>query len=51
VEPTANVRESRTVKLGQVKLAAGVHEISVKPVEIKGGELMRLFSVTLTPAK
>ena len=49
IVPTANENESSTVILGRIKLAPGKHDISVKPIEIKGGELMRLFHVTLTP--
>jgi alpha-L-fucosidase len=48
VQPTSNENESRTVTLGRVKLGPGSHEIAVRPVDIKGGELMRLFNVTLT---
>lgn len=49
VEPTRSDNQSTTVSLGQIKLAPGQYEIAVKPVEIKGGELMRLFNVALTP--
>ena len=49
VVPTRNENESTTVTLGRVKLLPGKYDVSVKPVEIKGGELMRLFQVTLTP--
>lgn len=49
VVPTANENESTTVSLGRVKLAPGKHEIAVRPAEIKGGELMRLFYVSFTP--
>ena len=31
------------------QITSGQYEIAVKPVEIKGGELMRLFNVALTP--
>jgi alpha-L-fucosidase len=49
VQPTPNENESKTVSLGPVRLGPGAHEIAVRPVEIKGGELMRLFHVSLTP--
>jgi alpha-L-fucosidase len=37
--------------LGKVTLPAGAFEISVEPIQISGGELLRLRSLTLTPAK
>jgi len=49
VVPTASEPTAATVTLGRIKLAPGKYEIAVKPVEIKGGELMRLFNVILTP--
>jgi hypothetical protein len=49
VQPTPNENESTTVALGRVRLGPGNHEIIVRPVDIKGGELMRLFYVSLTP--
>lgn len=49
IKPTANENESTTVSIGRIKLGAGKHELAIKPVEIKGGELMRLFYVSLTP--
>jgi|GEM_PF-455441 len=49
VEPTPNENQSATVKLGRVKLAAGEFEVAVKPTDIQGGELMRLFHVSLIP--
>ena len=49
VQPTVNENESRVVTLGRVSLRPGLHEIAVRPVDIKGGELMRLFYVSLTP--
>jgi len=49
VEPTPSENQSTTVSLGRIKLAPGQYELAVKPVEIKGGELMRLFHVALTP--
>jgi alpha-L-fucosidase len=51
VSPTASENESAIIKLGRVKLPPGKFEISVRPVEIKGGELMRLFHVSLTPVE
>jgi alpha-L-fucosidase len=49
VEPTPSENQSTTVNLGRIKLAPGQYEIAIRPVEIKGGELMRLFNVALTP--
>jgi len=49
VVPTASEPKAATVILGRVKLASGKYEVAVKPVEIKGGELMRLFHISLTP--
>lgn len=49
VQPTPNENESRVVSLGRVKVGPGNHLVSVKPIEIKGTELMRLFYVALTP--
>jgi alpha-L-fucosidase len=49
VKPTASESEPTVVTLGRVKLGAGPHEIAVRPVAIKGGELMRLFYVELNP--
>lgn len=40
---------SATAKVGTVRLVPGEYEIQVKPVDIRGGELMRLFSISLTP--
>jgi len=51
IQPTANENESTVVTLGRVKLGPGKHEIAVRPVDIKGGELMRLFYVSLTPVR
>jgi alpha-L-fucosidase len=51
VQPTANENESTVVILGRIKLGPGKHEVAVRPVEIKGNELMRLFYVALTPVK
>jgi len=49
VEPTANENQSATARLGRVRLNPGAYEISVKPVDIQGGELMRLFHLELRP--
>jgi len=49
VQPTPNENESSVITLGRVKLGPGKQEIAVKPTEIKGGELMRLFYLELTP--
>jgi hypothetical protein len=49
IKPTANENESSIVSIGRIKLGPGKHELVIKPVEIKGGELMRLFYVSLTP--
>jgi hypothetical protein len=49
VEPTPNENQSATTTLGRVTLQTGEYEIAVKPVEIQGGELMRMFHIALTP--
>ncbi len=49
VEPTAKDTEPREVKLGTVKVPAGAADVRVRALKIEGGELMRLFSVTLKP--
>jgi len=49
VEPTPNDAQSTTVTLGRISLSAGEHEVTVKPTDIQGGELMRLFHISLTP--
>jgi hypothetical protein len=51
VQPTRNENESTTVSLGRVRLAPGEYDVAVKPADIKGGELMRLFNVSLTPVE
>ncbi|MGH9969019.1 MAG: alpha-L-fucosidase, partial [Pyrinomonadaceae bacterium] len=51
VAPTPNENQSATVTLGQVKLTAGEYEIAVKPTDIQGGELMRLFHIVLKPVE
>jgi alpha-L-fucosidase len=48
VIPTRIESEAATVNLGRIKLTPGNYDVAVKPLEIKGGELMRLFHVTLT---
>jgi len=50
VEPTAKDTEPREVKLGVVKVAPGIAAVRVTPVQIQGGELMRLWAVTLQPS-
>jgi hypothetical protein len=49
VVPTPSETEGRTETVGKVRLVPGEYEIQVKPKDIQGGELMRLFSNTLTP--
>jgi alpha-L-fucosidase len=49
VEPTPNENQSATTTLGRVTLQTGEYEIAVKPAEIQGGELMRMFHISLTP--
>ncbi len=36
--------------MGTVRFVHGEYEIRVKPTNTRGGELMRLFSIALTPA-
>lgn len=50
IVPTPRESEATTVNLGRIRLTPGEYDVAVKPVEIKGGELMRLFHLTLTPA-
>jgi hypothetical protein len=50
VVPTPSESQARTETVGTVRLVPGEYEIQVKPTDIRGGELMRLFSVSLTPA-
>jgi alpha-L-fucosidase len=49
VQPTRTENESATVSLGRVRLTPGEYDLTVKPVDIKGGELMRLFNVSMKP--
>jgi hypothetical protein len=51
VEPTPSENQQTTVTLGRVKLSPGEYELAVKPVDIQGGELMRLFHVSMTPVE
>jgi alpha-L-fucosidase len=51
VVPTPTESQATTTKVATVRLGSGEYEIQVKPSEIRGGELMRLFNVTLTPVK
>ena len=50
VVPTPSETQARTEKVGTVRLVPGEYEIQVKPADIRGGELMRLFGISLTPA-
>ena len=50
VVATPSETQARTEKVGTVRLVPGEYEIQVKPADIRGGELMRLFSISLTPA-
>jgi hypothetical protein len=50
VEPTPKDTEPREILVGKVSVPAGPADVRVLPVKIEGGELMRLFSVTLKPA-
>jgi len=51
VEPTPNENQSKTAPLGRIKLSPGEYELTVKPTDIQGGELMRLFNVSLKPVE
>src|SRR5262249_61152219 len=51
VEPTPKDTEPREVKLGGAKLAPEIAAVRVTPGRVGGGELIRLFSVALQPAK
>jgi hypothetical protein len=48
---TIHAGTSQSEALGRVVLEPGELEIAVVPVEIRGGELMRLRAVTLTPVR
>ena len=50
VVPTLSETEGRTETVGTVRLVPGEYEIQVRPADIRGGELMRLFSLSLTPS-
>ncbi len=49
VVPTASEPQATTATVGTVRLEPGEYEIQVKPSDIRGGELMRLFNISLTP--
>ena len=49
IEPTASDTEPRDVRLGVIHAAAGEFNVRAVPVKIEGGELVRLFSITLKP--
>jgi alpha-L-fucosidase len=49
VAPTPKDTQPREVNVGTVKLPAGEATVRVRAIAIEGGELMRLFSVTLRP--
>ncbi|MEO8596181.1 MAG: hypothetical protein ABI759_22875 [Candidatus Solibacter sp.] len=49
MQPTARDTEPREVKLGQIQLPPGPAVVRVKAINIEGGELFRLLSVTLRP--
>lgn len=49
VEPTTQEDQPREVSLGRIKLSPGAYELAVKPTDIQGGELMRLFHVSMKP--
>jgi alpha-L-fucosidase len=51
VAGTVSEGENLRVSLGRVELAPGAFEIAVVPDRIKGGELMRLRSITLVPIR
>jgi alpha-L-fucosidase len=51
VEPTTDENQAATATLGRVKLNAGEYEIMVKPLDIQGGELMRMFHLALRPVQ
>jgi hypothetical protein len=51
VEPTTDENQAATATLGRVKLNAGEYEIMVKPLDIQGGELMRMFYLALRPVQ
>jgi alpha-L-fucosidase len=48
---TVEKTPGRPIPLGRVELSPGAFEIAVQPTLLKGGELMRLRGVTLTPVR
>ncbi|GAA4300062.1 alpha-L-fucosidase [Compostibacter hankyongensis] len=40
-----------TEEIGTVKIPSGLQELSIRPAEIRGNEVMKLFGVTLTPIR
>ena len=48
VTPTETVNTFRTDALGELALPAGEHTLVVRPVQIAGGNLMRLRHLELT---
>jgi hypothetical protein len=48
VRPTKEPRVTASIEL-EAAISAGEHDLSIVPVRIDGKELMRLYSVTLTP--
>lgn len=51
VVPTQNESQATTTTVGTVMLVPGEYEIQIRPIDIRGGELMRLFNLSLTSAR
>ncbi|MGH9523085.1 MAG: alpha-L-fucosidase [Terriglobales bacterium] len=49
VEPAAKESEAKTAQIGRMSLPAGQTELVIRPTQVKGEELMRIFEITLTP--
>jgi alpha-L-fucosidase len=50
VQPTSNDATFTTAEVGTLTLPAGENTLTVRPVKISGGDLMRLRTIELTPA-
>jgi alpha-L-fucosidase len=48
VVPAAKEPEIKTAVVGRMVVPAGVHDLTIQPVSVEGGELMRLFELVLT---
>jgi hypothetical protein len=49
VDPSAKERDIRVSQIGRMTVLPGEYDLQIKPEEIEGSELMRIFEVVLTP--